>query len=174
MKDIKNYLRTLKRELGTYRAVAQSSRLSITTVFNTLNPRNYQASLEKQRKRNKLFPKKRQKYNREASKRYNARHPERVMLRTAKNRAKSNGVKFSLREADIHIPEKCPVLGITLVKHFGVHRDNSPSLDRVNPKLGYTKNNIEVISHLANSLKRDQTDPQIFEAIAKYLRRHKQ
>ena len=33
----------------------------------------------------------------------------------------------------------------------------SPTIDKINPKMGYTKGNVMVVSHLANSMKRDAT-----------------
>jgi hypothetical protein len=43
------------------------------------------------------------------------------------------------------------------------------SLDRIDPVLGYVQGNIAVISHLANTLKNNCTDPQVFRRIAEYL-----
>jgi hypothetical protein len=47
--------------------------------------------------------------------------------------------------------KKCPVFGIDI--EFDGHRDNSPSLDRVDPTKGYTKDNVLWISYLANRMK---------------------
>tara|TARA_X000000368_G_scaffold366617_1_gene313522 strand:- start:861 stop:1379 length:519 start_codon:yes stop_codon:yes gene_type:complete len=47
--------------------------------------------------------------------------------------------------------KKCPVFGLTM--EFGGHHDNSPSLDRIDPAKGYTKNNVLWISYLANRMK---------------------
>ena len=46
---------------------------------------------------------------------------------------------------------KCPVFGFKM--EFGGNWDNSPSLDRINPKEGYTKENTVWISYLANRMK---------------------
>jgi hypothetical protein len=56
----------------------------------------------------------------------------------------------------IVIPAVCPVLGIPIV--LGEQRsENSPSLDRITPKLGYVPGNVRVISDKANRLKGDRT-----------------
>lgn len=47
--------------------------------------------------------------------------------------------------------KRCPVFGF--VMEFGGHRDSSPSLDRLNPERGYTKDNVVWISYLANRMK---------------------
>jgi len=62
---------------------------------------------------------------------------------------------FNLTIEDVAIPKYCPVLGIELrVNHDGGQaNDNSPSLDRVNPELGYVKGNVNIISKRANTIK---------------------
>jgi len=77
------------------------------------------------------------------------------MLNKAKFRAKQKNLPFSLTKEDIVIPEKCPVLGIPLRREGGMPTDNSPSLDKVVPKLGYVKSNTIIMSHRANRLKSD-------------------
>jgi hypothetical protein len=65
-------------------------------------------------------------------------------------------VPFSITMQAIVIPPVCPVLGIPIV--LGEQRSgNSPSLDRITPKLGYVPGNVRVISDKANRLKGDRT-----------------
>lgn len=75
------------------------------------------------------------------------------MLAAARKRAREKGVPFDLAPEDLIIPEKCPVLGITLVPAKGHHKPNSPSLDRIRPELGYVRGNIAIISYRANTIK---------------------
>lgn len=93
-----------------------------------------------------------------------------ILLRGARVSAKKRGLKYNLTLEDIEIPKLCPVLGIPLKRGRYKRLPNSPSIDRVFPKLGYTKGNIRIISWRANLLKNDETDPEIFIKIAKYLR----
>lgn len=109
--------------------------------------------------------------------RVNSRHnwygsPEYEMLRGAKQRAKQKGLAFDLRLEDIIVPATCPVLGIAIVAGAGggFPAHNSPSLDRVTPTNGYVRNNVRVISHRANTLKRDGTIEE-FEKIIAYMRK---
>ena len=92
----------------------------------------------------------------ESSTAWQAANPKRVMIQNARLRARKAGIPFDITEDDIHIPTYCPVLGI-LMAHFGESRDNSPSLDRIIPKTGYVRNNIQVISMRANRIKADAT-----------------
>lgn len=82
---------------------------------------------------------------------------KKYMVRTAKQRASAKGVPFDIDYTDFDIPEKCPLLDIPLVKHIGQGKayDDSPSLDRIYPELGYVKGNIWVISNKANRVKND-------------------
>lgn len=82
------------------------------------------------------------------------------MLKDAKNRAGVKNLVFELSVEDIVIPEICPVLGIPMT---------SPSLDRFDNDIGYTKANIRVISLRANQLKKDGTLEE-FEKIVRYMR----
>lgn len=55
------------------------------------------------------------------------------------------------------VADTCPLLGFPLIYAQPKLSDNSPTLDRKNPTLGYTKGNVAVISHRANRLKSDST-----------------
>ncbi len=88
------------------------------------------------------------------SKRYNKRHPARYLLRIAKSRAKKCSLEFNLRESDVVVPEKCPILGLHLVVASDVRGDPcSASLDRIDNSKGYVVGNVQVISLLANQMK---------------------
>lgn len=81
--------------------------------------------------------------------------PEWKMHQRAKQRCKKTGMEFSISVEDIIIPDECPITGIKLNMNSGKSGayKNSPSLDRINNNNGYTKENIQVISQLANSMK---------------------
>jgi hypothetical protein len=68
-----------------------------------------------------------------------------------------------LELSDIQIPTHCPVLNIELKHNFGgkTPANNSPSLDKLVPELGYTRGNVFIISHRANRLKSDLTIAEI-------------
>lgn len=89
------------------------------------------------------------------SNRVKSTHPIKKMWQRAKNRAKDKDIDFSISLEDIIIPDVCPILGIKLKEHKGISggRKDSPSLDRIDNSKGYIKDNIRVISHLANQMK---------------------
>ena len=91
------------------------------------------------------------------TKQWRANNPVLHMLQRARARARSEGASFDLVESDVVVPAVCPVFGVTLVQAKGQHRPNSPSLDRIVPVLGYTKNNVVVMSSKANLMKNDAT-----------------
>lgn len=91
-----------------------------------------------------------------------------VMLYGIKQRAKRKGICFTLTKADIVIPTHCPVLGIPLVQtNKGLHQDDSPSLDRIVPSLGYVSGNVKIISWRANRIKCDATSKEL-QLISQY------
>lgn len=96
------------------------------------------------------------------------------MVLEAKRRSKKRGWDFDLEESDVVIPEVCPVLGIPLFRGYAEGKrtpgPNSPSLDRVNPTLGYVKGNVRVISWKANRIKTDATAQEL-ELVLAYVRR---
>lgn len=95
---------------------------------------------------------------------------KRTMLRAARNRAKTKGVPFNITINDFQIPEVCPALGIE-ISLDGTQRDNSPSLDRIMPPMGYVKGNVMVISNRANRIKNNASAHEL-RAIADFLENH--
>jgi hypothetical protein len=85
----------------------------------------------------------------------------RTLLKSSKYRAKLNGLRHTLTLADIVVPERCPVLGLPLRKTKGRQGPNSPSLDRLNPRLGYVPSNVLVVSWRANEIKKNATPREL-------------
>lgn len=81
----------------------------------------------------------------------------------ARHRAKKSGIEFSITEADVTVPDFCPVFGIAFCfkpsgKSNSVReKHNAPSLDRIDNSKGYIPGNVAVISLRANVLKSDAT-----------------
>ncbi|NJN96362.1 MAG: hypothetical protein HC875_20720 [Anaerolineales bacterium] len=93
------------------------------------------------------------------------------LLRDARKRAKKKGIPFDLKKEDVEIPKKCPILEIDLF--FGNKNpcDNSPSMDRIVPEKGYTKENIKIISFKANTIKSFGTAEE-HRKIAEYIEKN--
>ena len=95
----------------------------------------------------------------------------RSMINNAKARAKKQNIPFNITIDDITVPEVCPVLEIPILWAVGQGRmsDNSPSLDKIVPELGYVPGNVCVISWRANRLKSDATLAEL-ESVCDYVR----
>lgn len=97
---------------------------------------------------------------------------ERAMLYSATSRAKRLGLPFDITIEDILIPDVCPYLGIEMIKGVGKLSRTSPTLDRINPELGYVKGNIQVISYKANAMKQDCGTAELIRFARAVLQRH--
>ena len=133
---------------------AKLRRVEKQKVWRAANP---ERSRELRRKANKAW------YARNTNKalgQIQARHkanPRHFILLSARSRAKRRNIPFTINLNDIVIPTHCPYLGIELVVREKENREESPSLDRINPELGYVPGNVEVISKRANALKNGAT-----------------
>lgn len=74
--------------------------------------------------------------------------------RTRREQQEGKGTPFNIEIEDVIIPDKCPILGININQEVrGFRADESPSIDRLVPELGYVKGNIHVLSWRANRIK---------------------
>ena len=89
-----------------------------------------------------------------------------------KHRAKTKNIPFDLSPEYLLsiFPTNCPVFGFELnwQERTGAIKFNSPSLDRIDPKLGYVVGNVQYLSKLANSMKQDATTEQL-ECFARWV-----
>ena len=88
-----------------------------------------------------------------------------LMVKRASHRAKLKEVDFNITWEDIEYVEICPILEIPLnwgeTSNEGGRNVDTPSLDRINPELGYVKGNVKIISTLANMMKSSANKEQI-------------
>lgn len=88
-----------------------------------------------------------------------------LMAKRAKDRAKLKNVEFNITWEDIEYVDICPILEIPLnwgeTSNEGGRNIDTPSLDRINPSLGYIKGNVKIISTLANMMKSSANREQI-------------
>lgn len=94
---------------------------------------------------------------------------EYALWQGAKCSAKLRNIPFTLQPTDVVIPEYCPVFNIPLVKEGGKAGAASPSLDRFDNTMGYTKDNIRVVSWKANRIK-GEANVADMEAVLKYMK----
>jgi hypothetical protein len=135
--------------------------------------KHYQANREKKKEQSRKHYQANREKHRELCRRWHKENPEHCLLIGAIERSKKKNWPCDITLDDIVIPEKCPLLGISLRSNTGaaVARadDNSPTLDRIDSALGYVKGNVWVISYRANRIKNDATLAEL-ETIAKNLR----
>jgi predicted nuclease with TOPRIM domain len=86
------------------------------------------------------------------------------LYHSCKNNAKRKKVEFTLLLEDIVLPEKCPIFNVPLtnISEQGRVQTNA-SIDRKDPAKGYTKENILIMSDLANRMKQDATIEQLIQ-----------
>jgi hypothetical protein len=99
---------------------------------------------------------------------YYKKNPVTYLLAACRQRCRRDDIPYNLEKSDIVIPAHCPVLGIPLIHGSKPFHDNSPSIDRIIPALGYVKGNVAVISFRANKIKQDATWQEI-RAVADWL-----
>lgn len=98
------------------------------------------------------------------------------LWRSIRFRAVARGLPFNLSSEDIFdlipIDYRCPVLGIPF--SFGAKLcAGTPSVDRLVPELGYVRGNVAIISHRANRLKGNCTDPDELRRLADWVENSK-
>ena len=99
------------------------------------------------------------------SERVKCTDPRKKMLARAKSRSRIKNIEFNLKVEDIIIPKFCPILNIELICKNGKSggQKNSPALDRKDSKKGYTKDNIQIISNLANMMKSHASNEELLK-----------
>ena len=131
----------------------------------------YQENKEKINEHSKEYYQENKEKINEQTKQYRLENKEKWMCNTSKVRAKQKNLPFNLSTEYLKEiwPEdnKCPALGITMRKGDFCVTDHSPTLDRIIPKLGYIKGNVQVVSALANRIMSDATVNQVM-AVAKH------
>lgn len=123
----------------------------------------------------RLYRKKNPNKSNERSRKYNCKlkkenpkkYTSRQMYSSAKKRSIALGKNFDLTTDYILTicPDKCPVFGFELKYGGGDKTKSSASLDRLDSSEGYTKENVQVVSMLANLMMSNATkDEQVIFA----------
>ncbi len=102
--------------------------------------------------------------------------PHHRLYLLAQRRAKRDKLPFDLTSDYIKSiwpkDNKCPILGTTF--KFGIkNKHELATIDKMNPKKGYVKGNVVIISFRANQLKRDIEDIEIFNKLYQFYKKYK-
>jgi hypothetical protein len=112
---------------------------------------------------------------REKTKIWKEKNPKRqwagTAFKSARTRAKTKGLPFNLTIDYLLgiVTDQCPVFN-TQFKFSGnkFARDESPSLDRIDPAKGYVQGNVVVISNKANNIKSAYQSKDLYK-VAQWL-----
>jgi hypothetical protein len=128
------------------------------------DPAKYNEYMRDYRDRNRETLKK---YDKE----YRNKNRARILYSQARTRAGKKGIEFTIDVTDIVIPERCPVFGVRLGAGVNGPVDYSPTIDRVDPRKGYVKGNVWVISAKANRCKNNATVEELQQLVAALMAR---
>lgn len=93
------------------------------------------------------------------------------MLYRIKRSARKRGLECNLEISDIVIPTHCPLLGCELTHTVGhSYCPTHASVDRIDSAKGYIKDNVQVISLKANTMKSNATKEELLEFSKNILR----
>lgn len=96
---------------------------------------------------------------------------EKGIFTRSKRRAQLSNIEHTIRLKDIIIPVVCPYLEIPLTRTHGQGQlPTNASIDRIDNSKGYTPDNIQIISRLANTMKNNATNKQLIEFSKSILR----
>lgn len=94
--------------------------------------------------------------------------------------ARKNNIKMGFRSVSelatyvvSIVPDRCPVFNKRFVERGAGFSNWSPSIDKIDPKKGYVRGNIQIISMLANCMKRNAT-PKELHTFAQWVLKEKQ
>lgn len=111
----------------------------------------------------------------ECSKERNHQNPPQKLFMAARTRAKRSGLPFTITVDDIRAvwpsDNRCPIMHTLFQsdRRGEVAKRQGATLDKIDPKFGYVKENIAVISWQANVIKQNCTDPTVFRRLADWL-----
>lgn len=90
------------------------------------------------------------------------------LLDNSKANSRRRGNEFSITEADIVVPEVCPIFGTK----FEIGTMSAASVDRIDNNKGYVKGNIQIISRKANTMKNSASPEELLLFAAWILKQY--
>lgn len=84
-----------------------------------------------------------------------------LMLSRAKQRALKYNYEFTLVKEDIIIPKLCPLLQVPFKLGKKGNYQYTPTIDRIDSTKGYTKDNIQILTMKANTMKSNASKKEL-------------
>lgn len=105
----------------------------------------------------------------QAQQKYFANHSYARLYISSKSNAHIHNIEHTLTVKDIKelMPAVCPIFNVPFTNITGKGKGGrapfNPSLDRKDPTKGYTKDNVWIISFLANRMKQNATEEELVQ-----------
>lgn len=95
------------------------------------------------------------------------------LLQDARRRAKSRNLEYNL-DRDWFMNEQCKGCALTGIPFdfINVGSAKVPTIDRIDPTEGYTKENARLVLHIMNYWKSDYSDDELYEVAKAFVRKH--
>lgn len=142
-----------EKNIDVARERARLSKAKKSEYYNEHNRKYYHENKEKIAESKKRYRKENITEIKQKEKRRYKTNCIDYILRNIKKKCIDKNIPYTITKEDIIIPEKCPILGIDIIVGSESLWENSPSIDRLVPELGYTKENVRIISRRANTIK---------------------
>lgn len=84
-----------------------------------------------------------------------------LLAARARDRAKASNIICNITSEDIKLVNTCIYRNVPLEYSNSIPTNNSASLDKIIPQLGYVKGNVQVISMLANNMKSNASPAEL-------------
>lgn len=107
------------------------------------------------------------------NKSYKKSDPAIKVVTQARNRAKRKNIEFDLEVSEIMVPTVCPYLKVPFIIGEKHKYEYTYSIDRIDNLKGYIKNNVEIISKKANSMKNSATQEELINFAIEIITRNK-
>ena len=106
------------------------------------------------------------------NKSYKNKDPRIKVFQGCRQRAKARGIYFDLEIEDIVIPKECPYLKVPFIVGSKGDYQYTHSIDRIDNSKGYIKENVEIITMKANSMKNNATNEELITFALEIIKRN--
>ena len=175
-KDRKNARERKRRSERTPEKRAHVARVERLWRANRNEEQKQKERDTKRKLRDRMSPEERQQENdrkraQQALKSEDQRRQD--MCNRCEQRADRKKIPFNLTLDHINAiwpkDNRCPALGVLLERGKKHAKRCSPTIDKLNPALGYVIGNVAIVSHLANAVMQDATPTQVM-AVASWFK----